>query len=77
MHGWRRGFLPLFLSLSLFFFNNTHFCFHSEVLWGFALPPRRGLNFQFALGHSSKGFCTWLLMSSLEIRGETGSPALL
>ncbi|OPJ89343.1 hypothetical protein AV530_003587 [Patagioenas fasciata monilis] len=46
-----------------------------QVLWGFALPPRRGLNFQFALGRSSKGFCTWLLMSSLEIRGCVTAPA--
>lgn len=57
------------VSLSSFFsFNSIHFCFHSEVLWGFALPPRQGLNVQFALGCSSRGCCTWLLMSSLEIR---------
>lgn len=67
--------LSFFLSFFFFFFNNMHFCFHSEVLWGFALPPRQGLNFQFALGCSSKGCCSWLLMSSLEIKGETGRPA--
>jgi len=77
VRGWGGRFLPLFLSYSLSFpfFNNTHFCFHSEVLWGFALPPRQGLNFQFALGWSSKGCCIWLPTSSLEVRGETGSPA--